>query len=626
MGALNDQETKALVGEGQKHPGWARMARGEMLWVSLLYIAAGILVSWPLSLQIGREIPVGGDSWQNVWNLWWTQKALARPEWDLLRCPLIFHPQGLSLALHSNSYFNTILALPLQRVLSIETLHHLLIWIYFPASALAAYVLARRWVTSPLAAFMAGWVYAFSPFRIGRYIIEQVDVLSTALIPLFILVLLEFLDRQKWRAVLWAVAFLVLALLSSWYNGAFCYLFGIFAILYYWFEGRLGSRSRAFWAGLAALFLVPVLLLAPFIVPMIRDLSNPLFAQQVDQLEICRATSSDLLAFVTPGIQYPTFLEQSFGWHGPMPPRMADWIEARVLAGRGSNILEATSYLGWVNLALFLLCIRALRRKSLEGRARRGAYFWGVAVVVFGVLALGPTLQVAGWKSKVPLPYLIVNALPGFSILRAPNRLLILVTLGMGLCSALMLERWFVAGRRKLALGIAFLIVLDLALFPLSRLWQAKPVPPVYAQLAADAEPGAVLEIPSGYHFDSSWHNVRAMYYQTRHGRPLLVGYISRTPEDPYQVLERFPVIRALSYETLTGQLARERIEPARARADLAMLGVRYIVLHPGDVLEVTRGDQEALDAARNLLEEVVGPPLWEDERTATYRFEPTER
>jgi len=605
----------------------AGVSRRELAWVALLYLLASFLATYPLGFWIGREFPVGGDSWQNVWNLWWTRTAVLGAKYDLLSCPVIFHPGGLSLALHSNSYFNTFLSIPFQGLLSIETLHSLSLWIYFPASAIAAYGLARRWVRSPLAAFLAGWIFAFSPYRMERYAVEQIDLVSTAFIPLFVLFLLKYLSKPKVSAALSASFFLLLQMLSSWYSGAFCMLFFLFAVLYYWLGDALPRGARRFWLGLGAIVVIPIVVMLPLIVPMLKDLSSPLYSRHVDQLQVSKATSSDLLAFVTPGVLIPSFLQQTTGWHGPLPRSVLDALSARILEGRGSNVLEATSYVGWVNLAIILVFWAGWKRRSLSGPRsglqKRAARFWTVAAVVFGVLALGPILQIAGWQTRVPLPYALINAIPGFSVLRAPVRLSLLVMLAVGMVVALALDCWWRAGRKRLVLALAVLIAVDLAVVPLHRLYEGQPVPAVYAEIAEDNVPGVVLEVPSGYEFPSYWYNVRAMYYQTRHHRPLLVGYISRTPIDPYGLLEDYPIIRALSFESLTGESPPDQIDMERARADLATLGVRYVIVHPGDLTYEAGGDEAVAARVRGMLEAMFGPAVFDDGETLAFRSDP---
>jgi hypothetical protein len=61
------------------------LGRGrEYFLVFLLYLAASLALTWPSGWRMGSELPVGGDSWQNNWNLWWTARAIADPHLSLL--------------------------------------------------------------------------------------------------------------------------------------------------------------------------------------------------------------------------------------------------------------------------------------------------------------------------------------------------------------------------------------------------------------------------------------------------------------------------------------------------------------------------------------------------------------
>jgi hypothetical protein len=321
---------------------------------------------------------------------------------------------------------------------------------------------------------------------------------------------------------------------------------------------------------------------------------------------------------------YPSFLDQAIGWHGPFPRSFLQGLSGRILEGRGSNILEATCYVGWTVAALFLWGVVRLRQgRPWAGCDGRRVRFWMIGALVFAILALGPILQIAGWKTGLPLPGVLIHALPGLSILRAPVRFTILATLALGLCAAFVLDQWMHSGRRTWALVFSILIALDLAMVPVNRLYEGRPIPAVYDRIASDPTPGAVLEIPGGYEFSSAWYNVRSMYYQTRHGRPLLVGYISRTPHDPGGLLEKFPVLQALSLEGLTGEIPHREVLPDRAIEDLRSLEVRYIAFHPRDLLEASGGNARVVSKARDLLRLAVGAPLWETPETLVFRIDP---
>ena len=92
--------------------------------------------------------------------------------------------------------------------------------------------------------------------------------------------------------------------------------------------------------------------------------------------------------------------------------------------------------------------------------------------------------------------------------------------------------------------------------------------PAWYKTLAGDTRPGAVLNLPM------NWDRPGYLLYQTEHGKPLTVAYISR--DDPRTLTERAPVLqhfRHLGPDIIAFDLA------AQGQQVLADLGVRWVTL-----------------------------------------------
>ncbi|HRW48749.1 MAG TPA: hypothetical protein P5333_14590, partial [Caldilinea sp.] len=130
--------------------------------------------------------------------------------------------------------------------------------------------------------------------------------------------------------------------------------------------------------------------------------------------------------------------------------------------------------------------------------------------------------------------------------------------------------------------------------------------PAYYATLAADPDPRAVLNLPMNY--DRPGY----LLYQTVHGKPLTVAYISR--DDPRTLTERVPVLqhfRHLGPDIIDG--APEQV----AATVFADLDVGTVIL---DRYKMPGGDErtytEALAAAIFAGQE----PLYADERITVYR------
>ena len=92
---------------------------------------------------------------------------------------------------------------------------------------------------------------------------------------------------------------------------------------------------------------------------------------------------------------------------------------------------------------------------------------------------------------------------------------------------------------------------------------------PFYEQVAQEPGQFALLELPLRPMADY-------MAYQTVHGKPIVYGYLSRQPPDPF--VADTPV---LSY--LLNSSAADSLPPAQAAAGAAALqgaGIRYVIVH----------------------------------------------
>jgi hypothetical protein len=182
-------------------------------------------------------------------------------------------------------------------------------------------------------------------------------------------------------------------------------------------------------------------------------------------------------------------------------------------------------------------------------------------VTVTGVvLSLGPFVVVPtlSW-SVVPMPYQVLAKLvPGFSTMRAPQRLGALATLGTIALAGLGLAwiRAALARRDRGVLGHVVAAVLVVAFLAELRPWTfgAAPVPtgsavpPAYRWLAEHGEGAPLLELP--IHRLDLRREARYMYYSTYHWLPLVNGYSSYPPPEWLAVAEaagRLPDPSALS-------------------------------------------------------------------------------
>jgi hypothetical protein len=276
-------------------------------------------------------------------------------------------------------------------------------------------------------------------------------------------------------------------------------------------------------------------------------------------------------------------------------------------AGGATHEYDRAAFLGWIPLVLAVWGAWSDRRR---------ARFWVGAALVFALLALGPTLQIAGvahfgeGRWTVPLPYRLVRLIPGINIARIPSRFSLVVTLCLavlaGLGLAALMRRWPAATGRRAQFLLPSLLVGALlteqfaAPFPT----EPPPTPAFYHQLARSDEIGTVLELPF------SRLEPRVHWGQTIHRRPIVGGYLSRDLD--------YPLLDLPPFRELAGRRPAPDITPPdelgiEERA-LAFAGVRWIVVR----LDLATPDRPAL--AQFLARWAEPEPIARDDHLVAYR------
>ena len=146
---------------------------------SLLYVALTLALTWPLAAGLTHDIPGDfGDPLFTSWVLAWDATHLGRGWWNAN----IFAPQPLSLAYSEHFLPQALQILPIYAVTKNPILcYNLLFLSTFVLSGLGMFLLGRELTGSRAAGFVAGFAYAFAPYRIAS--IPHLQVLSSAWMP-----------------------------------------------------------------------------------------------------------------------------------------------------------------------------------------------------------------------------------------------------------------------------------------------------------------------------------------------------------------------------------------------------------------------------------------------------------
>ena len=516
-------------------------------------------ITWPLVTDPAHLL-VGGartDGWNSLWGLWFVEET--HKAWPQATT-LLDWPGGGRLAVADP--LNALLAMPLTRVLGPVVAYAVLVLSHLSLGGFAADRLGRACGGGGL---IAGVGYLFAPICLAHLQNGSSEAVSLLWLPLSALAMVRATERGgAWVPA--AGILLGLCALGGWYAGVGAWLF--FGGLLLLGFGEVPLRARLL--RLAPVAILALLITLPFAIEVratalaadgLVDIKS---AQDLGRIRRTLG-AADPRIFFTPGaFRSPDFAH---------------------LLGNPSDFVH-TAYLGW---SLLVLAILGARRDPTRSRA------WAFAVIGGIVLAMGPVLVVNGLPLAIgaravalPLPYRLLEGLPGFSSLSLLFRLATVSSLGIAVLADRARPRWLV------------LILAELLLVgPARGLPAVTSVPhsPALAALAdaAATEGGAVLNLPPTASRGS-------LYEQTLHGQPTVGSVNTGINRAGLKVL------------TAARKVRDEGSDPGMLQAEAQAQGIRWAVLHK-DILM----DDSVIEAAGEIRRRAT--LVAEDDRVRVYRL-----
>ncbi|MFQ3664212.1 MAG: hypothetical protein SNJ69_17690, partial [Chloroflexaceae bacterium] len=535
-----------------------------------LYLGLALVLTWPMALQFTTAVPGNGfDTWQNMWNLWWLREALLQRV-NPFFTPYLYYPHGAALWLQTLNPINFLISLPIHALFGLVVAYNAVVLISLTLSGYTAYLLARATLTAPgappaaaqRAALVAGVIFATSGYLLSQVLGSHTHMLAAWPLPLAVLALLRAAQAPEWRRIALAGALVALTVLCDWQYLLFTLIwaawYALARVLCHWPRGAPGGlRAGLYGSGAPAVVAaigLALLLVLPLAIPTARFAARVPTAETEGGPGFRLEHSADLADFFIPSQIHPLF------------GQLAERLQAYKAE---THIQNKTVYLGLVALAL-----AAFGTRGREGR------FWLLSALLFALLALGPQLQILGWRTGLPLPGALLYDLPLIRISRYPIRFAVFVTLALAILAGLGARRLFVTLERRavylphasnLALaGLVALIAFEnlTTPFPIVRVY----IPPLYAALGQDPERYAILESPFYYNTSPVY-----MLFQVVHRKYLVGGYTSRTL--PYPLVEQIPTVRMFAYARPAPDIITQ--EPTTIAASIfSYFNIRYLMLH----------------------------------------------
>jgi hypothetical protein len=516
------------------------------------YVVLTLVMTWPLAGQLGMHLPGRGDDLLvRYWNRWWIKRVLTQGG-DLFYTDMIFYPTGVNLLYHNIAWANIALWLPLQSLIGGIVAFNLIYLLNLFLCAVGMYVLARHLTLSTAAAFVAGLVYAFFPYRLFE--IDHSNLIAVQWLPLFLLYLMRVVREEcKFRHATLAALFLALTGYTRWQLLVFVAIVaGLYVVYSLVFE-----RRRWNWRVVLALGMMGIISLAlmtPALYPLVRA---QLTRQHPEDLFVPSLISkqTDLLAYVV--VPHNHLLDGLF--------------DGLLYADSYTRAWYSNAYLGYFVILLVILGVC---------RTRRMRWFWVGLGLVAWLLAMGPSVRFNKQiYESLSLPYVLVKDFLPVKIMREERRFNILLALPVAAMAAygvVFLQDWArrhnVAPRYKSILFAALVLLLCLDYLQIPVQTFDTEISPFYQSLAREPGRFALLNLPTGRD-----RSPFLMLCQTTHGKPIVEGSIARPPREARAFVEDNPF---LLYLRDTRKMNPDLPDVSRQLGILAEAGVRYVILN----------------------------------------------
>jgi hypothetical protein len=469
------------------------------LFPIIFYFIFFSILTYPLILQFSSHLfAERGDALQNVWNIWWVNKALMELHQPIWQTHYLHYPYGISLLGHTLNPFNGFMGILLSKFLTLIEVYNVILVLTFVGSGLTAFLLAYYFTKSYWGSIIAGFIFTFSNYHFA-HAEGHLNLVSLEWIPLFVLFWYMLVTKPKLVRGIASAIVLFAVLLCSYYYFLYCAMIACLVLAWY------GIQKKNILFFLREEHLVPfTAFFVGFLITAGPVVASFLFLNATDPL--CgfppKEYSLDLLAPFIPGAHWRFAHLTHFYWSNlPL------------------DINESSVHIG---LAVFcVLIFMWVKRRKFP---TQGLRLWYFILIFFTIMSLGPVLHI--WGREIPFirfPYALLEMVfPFVKVSGVPVRMIIMATLSAAVISAMGFKVLFRESVGKRLLAGLLLIILFIEYLPRPIPASKVPIPP-YVNFLKD------LPDTKGI-VDTTTKPTLALYYQTIHEKPMAFGYISRIP------------------------------------------------------------------------------------------------
>ena len=453
----------------------------HIIFVLLLYFVITLVFTYPVILKFNSEIPKwGSDTYQVVGNIQASANILksAGPWHGITSLIKTFNVNIFTPYAVLNLFFNKF------------TAYNILFFFSFVMSGLGMYLLALHVTKNKLAAFIAGIIFAFSPFHIHQSLSTNVGTMHQEWLPFFALFMIRFFEGFKLKFFVLTLFFALCIAVTEHQFLAFTTLFAGVVIVYQFITRRELIRNKKLWAYLASSF--------AFLIILLLTIFRSLFTV---------ATSGD--NYLNAGIGQAKRYSMHFfdpvapPLFNPLWPKLNGVIQSILHTG----LSKTDSYfIGFSVLALLIYLVVILlsraKKEAISQTDRKNIMFWLIAFGIFYIFSLGPVKDIGTHQLYLPY-YPIYKFVPFFENIRTTGRIFVIAMMAISVLAALGIDPILKKIKKDKILFVAafsLVVLLEFSAWPISTVNMAYSS--FYDNIAKDKEPYKLLEIPGSTSYD----------------------------------------------------------------------------------------------------------------------------
>lgn len=516
----------------------------------------------------------------------------------------LFYPFNINLSMNDPGSSNVLFFFVLRPFMDIHQSMLIVVMVNSFLSNVCMYFLLRKLKVSNAISILLGLSFGFMPVAAYR-LLGHYTYTSIYIFPLLMLVILQFIDQNKTLhkyilSVVFAFLMALLLLLNFYF-----FLIVAISLVYYIAYYSITSFKRTYQFFLNnTLFILSsgivfILLLLPWIQAVLQ-LKITSSLQNARSIGSAIELSGDLFGFITPSEYNPFYRFIIF------------FLAEHISLFQGFKHLYLYNWEKFIYPGLFIwgtYIFIAIRYKKISFDIREKMRPHLILSIIFATFLLGPFLKVYGHyfvslegiQVLFPLPFLVLQYLPGLSSLRAPTRFTPAFVFLALIITAYIFDRFLMTQKKwKLILALLFFI------FFLDQFYILPKNPSYYFPLKAytyikkDSAPVTVLQIPftvrDGFEYIGYVHAISPMNGYFYHQKPVIGGYFARIEPDIFSYYKNLPFIGYVTRIIDKGNFAPLKEDPQplnitpfkydekTVKKELEFLSVKYVLLQADEL------------------------------------------